>query len=246
MTEIPDPPEREVLDALAAVSTATLTTQLLKRGLRNSFLTGLRPLNPRSASFAAAAFTLRYVPAREDVAVPDVWSDREYPQRKAIETMPPGWALAVDAMGDVGSGSLGDILIRRLQVRGVSAVVTDGALRDTPAIAAMDFPAFCAGAAAPASVASLFAVDLQCPIACAGVAVFPGDVLVGDAEGVVAVPRTLAEEVARDAVEQERFERFVHERIEQGHATFGTYPPNEETLKAYRAWLGDGEGETGQ
>ena len=236
MTESPRPPPAAVLDALKSVSTATLTTQLFKRGFRNTFLTGLAPVNADVASFAAPAYMLRYIPAREDVAVPDVWADRDYPQRKAIEAAPEGSVLVIDSMGDVRSGSAGDILIKRLQVRGVAALVTDGALRDTPVIRAMAYPAFCAAAAAPASVATLFAADVQVPIACAGVAVFPGDILVGDAEGVVVVPRDLAEEVARDAVEQERLERFVHERIEQGHSTFGTYPPNEETLAAYETW----------
>ncbi len=240
MTGIPEPPEAAVLEAFKTVSTATLTTQLFKRGFRNTFLAGVAPVNAENASFAAPAFTLRYIPAREDVAVPEVWADREYPQRKAIETAPAGWALVIDAMGDTRSGSVGDILIKRLQVRGVAAVITDGALRDTPVIKDMKYPAFCTGAAAPASVATLYAADLQQPIGCAGVAVFPGDILVGDAEGVVAVPRHLAEEVARDAVEQERLERFVHARIEQGHSTFGTYPPNQETLAEYDKWTEDG------
>ena len=221
------------------ISTPTLCTQLLKRGLRNTFLVGVRPLAPESAPFAAPAFTLRYIPAREGIAVPALWSDREYPQRKAIETVPEGAVLAIDALGDVRAGAAGDILIRRLQVRGVAAIVTDGALRDTSILAKMDYPVFCAAVAAPASVATLFAVDLQRPIECAGVAIFPGDILVGDAEGVVVVPRALAEEVARDGNEQERLERFVHSRIEQGHPTFGTYPPNEKTLAAYAEWTED-------
>ena len=235
-TGIPEAPPREALDAFLKVSTATVSTQLLKRGLRTHWIADARPLNAASASFAAPAFTLRNIPAREDKALPDVWRDREYPQRKAVETVPPGWALAVDALGDRRAGSMGDILVLRLQKRGVAALVTDGALRDTPVLAGMDFPAFCAGAAAPASIATLFAVDLQCPIACGGAAVFPGDILVGDAEGVVVVPRALAEEVARDAVEQERLERFVQERIRAGESTFGNYPPNEATLAAYAEW----------
>ena len=236
VTAVPEAPPREALDALAKVSTATVSTQLLKRGLRTHCVRDVRPVNAARASFAAPAFTLRYIPAREDRAVPEIWRDREYPQRKAIETVPPGWALAVDALGDRRAGSMGDILVLRLQKRGVAALVTDGALRDTPELAKMDFPAFCAGAAAPASIATLFAVDLQCPIACGGAAVFPGDVLVGDAEGVAVVPRELAAEVARDAVEQERLERFVQGRIRAGQSTFGNYPPNEATLAAYAEW----------
>ena len=239
MTEIPAPPPAAVLDALKSISTATVSTQLLKRGLRTHYLVGVRPLNGRHAAFAAPAYTLRYIPAREDRAVPEVWGDRDYPQRKAIEAATPGWALVIDARGEMRAGAAGDILIRRLQIRGVAAVVTDGALRDTPVLAAMDFPIFCAGAAAPASVVSLFAADLQVPIGCAGAAVFPGDIVVGDGEGVVVVPRALAEDVARDGAEQERFERFVHSRIEQGRSHFGLYPANEKTLAEYRGWTED-------
>ncbi len=236
VTTVPAPPAPAVLDALRAISTATLSTQLLKRGVRTHYVNGVLPIDDEAASFAAPAFTLRYVPAREDKAVPEVWADRNYPQRKAIETVPEGWALIVDAMGDTRAGSIGDILALRLQKRGVAALVTDGALRDTPAIAKTGFPAFCAAAAVPASIATLFAADLQCPIACGGAAVFPGDILVGDAEGVVVIPRALTEEVARDGAEQERFERFVHARIAAGQSTFGNYPPDEETLAAYAEW----------
>jgi regulator of RNase E activity RraA len=235
----PEPPAPDVLEALRRVSTATLTTQLFKRGLRNTFLVGVRPLNAAAASFAAPAFTLRFIPAREDIAVPAVWGDRDYPQRKAIEAAPPGSALVVDARGDLSAAAAGDILVRRLQLRGVAAVVTDGALRDTPALAKLDYPMFCAGAAAPASVVGLFAADLQVPIGCAGVAVFPGDVVVGDGEGVVVVPRHLADEVARDGAAQERLERFVQTCIEQGRSTFGLYPPDEPTLAEYEGWTED-------
>lgn len=236
MTEIPAPPQAAVLESLSRVSTATLSTQMLKRGYRNVFLVGVAPLNAGAARFAAPAYTLRTIPAREDVAVPAVWNDREYPQRKAIETMPAGWVLVVDARGDVRAGAAGDILIRRLQLRGVAAFVTDGALRDTPVLAGFAFPVFCRAAAAPASVVSLYAVEAQVPIGCAGVAIFPGDILVGDAEGVVVVPRALAEEVASDGAEQERFERFVQARIEDGRSTFGLYPPDEATLAEYAGW----------
>ena len=236
MTGIPEPPAPGTLEALRAVSTATVSTQLLKRGLRTHYIRGALPLNAECARFAAPAFTLRHIPAREDKAVPAVWTDRAYPQRRAIETMPAGWALCIDALGDLRGGALGDILALRLQKRGVAAVVTDGALRDTPLLAKMDFPAFCAGAAAPASVVALFAADLQCPIGCGGAAVFPADVLVGDADGVVVIPRALAEDVAKDAVEQERLERFVTTRIEAGHSSFGNYPPGEQALAAYAEW----------
>ncbi|MDP6952027.1 MAG: ribonuclease activity regulator RraA [Alphaproteobacteria bacterium] len=236
MNDVPAPPAAEVLAALAGISTATVSTQLFKRGYRNVFVRGAVPLNTDAAHFAAPAFTLRYIPAREDVAVPDVWSDREYPQRKAIETMPEGWVLVVDARGDTGSGGAGDILVQRLKVRGVAGFVTDGAMRDTAVISEMAFPVFCAGAAAPASAVSHFAADAQVPIGCGGVAVFPGDILVGDGDGIVVVPRALAEEVAHDGVEQERFERFVQSQVECGRSTFGLYPPGEAALADYAKW----------
>ena len=239
MTGVPEPPAAATLDALRRLATATLSTQLLKRGVRTHYLNGVRPLDPAAARFAAPAFTLRCIPAREDKAVPEVWADRAYPQRAAIETAPAGWALCIDARGDARAGMIGDILALRLKKRGVAAVVTDGALRDTPVLAGMGFPAFCAAAAAPASVAAHFAADLQCPVGCGGAAVFPGDILVGDADGVVVLPRALAEEVARDGAEQERFERFAHERIAAGQPVFGTYPPDEATLAAYAEWDGE-------
>lgn len=236
----PAPPAPDVLAALRGAGTATVSTQLLKRGLRAHYLRGVRPLGA-AAPFAAPAYTLRYVPAREDKAVPEVWTDRAYPQRAAIEEAPAGWALVVDAMGDTGAGTLGDILALRLRKRGVAALVTDGAVRDAAALAEMDFPVFCAGAAAPASIAALFAADRQCPIACGGAAIFPGDVLVGDADGAVVVPRALAEEVARGGAEQDRLERFIQSRVAAGHPTFGAYPPDDATLAAYAEWTEEGE-----
>jgi len=239
MNDAPAPPAAEVLAGLAGISTATVSTQLFKRGYRNVFVRGAAPLNAAAAQFAAPAYTLRYIPAREDVAVPDVWSNREYPQRKAIETMPEGWVLVVDARGDMGSGAAGDILLQRLRVRGAAGFVTDGAMRDAPVIADMAFPVFCAGAAAPASAVSHFAADAQVPIGCGGVAIFPGDILVGDGDGIVVVPRALAEEGARDGVEQERFERFVQSQVGQGRSTFGLYPPDEAALAEYAQWDGE-------
>lgn len=227
---------KSLLTTLKGISTATLTMQLFYRGYANCFINGVKPLNPAAARFAAPAFTLRYIPSREDVAVPERWKDRDYPQRKAIESAPAGTALVIDQRGDLRAGAAGDILITRLQQRGVVALVTDGALRDTPAIAELAFPAFCAGAAAPASMTTLFAADLQTPIGCGGVAIFPGDLLVGDAEGVVVIPRGLAKDIAEDGAEQELFESYVQERVEQGASTFGLYPPDEQTLADFERW----------
>ena len=166
----------KTLDRLRAVSVATVTMQLLKRGLRHTFIQGPRPLNPQHARFAAEAYTLRTIPMREDLSTPEVLADPEYPQRKAIEACPPGHVLVCDCRGEQRAGALGDILITRLMVRGVAAFVTDGPMRDAAAVAAIEFPTFCTGSAAPASLAAHFAVAVQDPIACGGVAVFPGDV----------------------------------------------------------------------
>ena len=155
--------------------------------------------------------------------------------------MPSGHVLVIDARGQSGSGGLGDILVARLLQRGVAGVVSDGAMRDAPELREIDLPVFCKGFAAPPSFARMMAADSGRPIGCGGVAVFPGDVIAADADGVAVIPRHLAAEVARDGAEQERLERFIHRRIASGRPLHGTYPPNEETLAAYRAWLAAGE-----
>ena len=199
----------KTLERLRAVSVATVTMQLLKRGLRHTFIQGPRPLNPQHARFAAEAYTLRTIPMREDLSTLEVLADPEYPQRKAIEACPPGQVLVCDCRGVQRAGALGDILITRLMVRGVAAFVTDGPMRDAAAVAAIEFPTFCTGSAAPASLAAHYAAAVQDPIACGGVAVFPGDVLVGDPDGVCVIPRGIADDVARDAGEQELMEEFI-------------------------------------
>ncbi len=226
----------DILRQLAAVSTATVTMQLLKRGLRNCFIRGAVPLNTAHCRFAAEAYTLRFIPMREDLSQVEVLADPEYPPRKAIEDITPGLALVIDARGDPGAGVIGDILAARLQERGVAAVVSDGPVRDAAKVAGGLLPVFCAGSAAPASLNVHFGADLQCPIACGGVAVIPGDVLLGDSDGVVVIPAALAAAVARDGVEQEQLEDFLKQRVADGHPTIGTYPPNPETLRAYEDW----------
>ena len=226
----------EVLKQLAGISTATVTMQLLKRGLRNCFIVGARPLNPGHSHFVAPAYTLPFIPMREDLSRVEVLGDPEYPARKAIEDIPPGMALVIDARGEPGAGVIGDILTARLQERGVAAVVSDGPVRDGFAVAAGVLPIFCPGFAAPASLHVHFGADLQSPIACGGVAVIPGDILVGDNDGVVVIPAAMAQDIARDGAEQERLEGFLKCRVEAGHPTIGTYPPNEETLQGYDDW----------
>jgi regulator of RNase E activity RraA len=234
---MPETLSAEMFGHLAGVSTATVTMQLLKRGIRACFITGARPLDTANASFVAEAYTLRFIPMREDLSDPKVLGDREYPPRKAIEDIAPGQALVIDARGDQRAGTIGDILTLRLHKRGAAAVVSDGPVRDAAAVAATGLPVFCSGAAAPASLNTHFGADLQCPIACGGVAVFPGDVLVGDGDGVVVIPRSLAAEVASGTAEQERLERFLKSRIAGGAGIFGTYPPDENTMDLYNEWL---------
>lgn len=225
----------DVLARLGRASTATLTTQLFQRGLRNRFLNGLLPANPGHARFVGEAVTLRNIPAREDLDRLEAFRDPEHPQRKAIETTGPGQVLVMDCRGDLRGASGGNILINRLRVRGAAALVSDGAVRDWPEVARQPFPVFAAGRSANLNLVVHHAVEIDVPIACAGVAVFPGDVLVGDEEGVVVVPRHLAAEVAEPAAEQEELERFLLQKIDGGAALRGTYPPDEQTMAEYAA-----------
>jgi regulator of RNase E activity RraA len=227
---------KDTLQQLKRASTATLTTQLFKRGLRNVYLQGVHRMSKAGDNLVGEAFTLRYIPAREDLDHVGVFENPEHPQRKAVEIVPPGHVLVMDCRRDTRAASGGSILLTRMQVRGAAGVVTDGGLRDSDAIAGMDFPVFGAGPSAPLNLAIHHAVDLNVPIGCGGVAVFPGDIIVGDAEGVVVVPAHLAVEVARDASEQERLEVFVLQEVAGGRPLPGTYPPNAETLARYCQW----------
>jgi regulator of RNase E activity RraA len=182
------------------------------------------------------AFTLRNIPAREDLDHVGVFQDPDHPQRKAVESAPPGSVLVQDCRGDRTVASTGSILTMRLKVRGVAGMVSDGCVRDSGTIGDIGLPLFCAGASAPLNLAKHHAVDMNVPIACGGVAVYPGDIVVGDVDGVVIVPRHLAEEVARDATEQELMEAFIIERVEAGAVLRGTYPPNEDTIAAFAEW----------
>lgn len=225
-----------ILADLQRASTATITTQLFQRGFRNLFMNGLQPLNRAHCRFAGEAVTLRNIPMREDLDRLDAHKDREHPQRKVIELVGAGQVLVVDCRGDTRAASGGNILITRLRVRGAAGMVSDGAVRDSPEIAENPFPVFVAARSANLSLVAHHAVDINVPIACAGVPVFPGDIIVGDEEGVVVVPRHLAAEIARPAAEQEELERFILEKIEGGAALPGTYPPNEATLAEYERW----------
>lgn len=224
-----------VLDILRRVSTATITTQLFARGLRNTFLPGLRPVNMANCRMVGEAFTLRYIPAREDIDVLDVFRDYDHPQRRAIESAPPGSVLVMDCRGDARAASAGSILMTRLAVRGVAGCVTDGGLRDTAGIAALDLPVFSAGAAPTTNLALHHAVDQQVPIGCAGVPVFPGDVIVADADGVVCIPRQLAADIAQPGADQDELEEFIAWKVANGAPLRGVYPADAQTRGEFAA-----------
>ena len=221
---------------LAAVSTATLTTVLFKRGFRNTFIQGIYRLNPGAPAMVGPAYTMRYIPAREDLDHLGVFEDRAHPQRKGIEACPPGNVFVIDSRRNFSAASAGGILVRRLWKRGAAGIVTDGGFRDSPEIARLPFPAFHAAPSAPTNLIRHHAVDLEVPIACGEVAVYPGDVMVGDAEGVVVIPRHLAEDVAEEAFEQTAYEDFVEEKVEEGRSIFGIYPPAPEAREEFRRW----------
>ena len=232
----------DTLIRLSRVTTATLTMQLLKRGVRRVWMQGPRPLGPKLNKFIGEAYTFRFLPLREDLGTPESYS-RTRSMREAIEDMPPDRVAVIDARGAQGCGTLGDILVLRMSKLGAIAVVSDGSMRDVVGIRAVGLPVFCAGAAAPPSIGELVFAGWEVPVACGGVTVVPGDVVAGDEDGVIVIPRDLADEIAEAAEEQERFERFVIYRVGQGAPVLGLYPPDEEALHAYRAWLDAGEPE---
>ena len=232
----------ETRQQLQSVSTATLCTALFKRGLRHQFIQDVRPVNAdlqrALPNMVGEAFTLRYIPAREDINPIGVFLDRQHPQRVAVEECPPGAVMVIDSRKDARAASAGGILVSRLRVRGCAGVVTDGGFRDSPEIAAMAFPAYHNRPSAPTNLTLHQAVDINVPIGCGDVPVFPGDVVVGDLEGVVVIPAHLAEEVATEAVEMTAFEDFVMEMVNaQGRSILGLYPPTEAQSQAdFAVW----------
>lgn len=223
-----------VVATLQKVTTATLTTVLLKKGLRNVWIRGTVPIRPGQPRLVGRAFTLRFVPAREDLATPESWAS-PISTRAAIEDMPPGCIAVADAMSVTDAGIFGDILCARMAKRGISALITDGVVRDIAGVLSTGLPVWCRGAAAPASVAGLTFVAWQQPIACGGVAVFPGDVIVVDQDGAVLIPANLLDEVIPLAVEQERLEAWIMSEVERGVPLPGLYPPNAEAKARYDA-----------
>lgn len=228
--------DADPIEILSKVTTATLTTLLLKKGLRNVWMRGTRPLRSGQPRVVGRAFTLRFVPAREDLATPESWSS-PISTRAAIEDMPAGCVAVVDAMGVTDAGIFGDILCTRMAKRGVAALVSDGVVRDAAGVLESGLPVWCSGAAAPPSVAGLTFVDWQRPVACGGVAVFPGDVVVVDDDGAVLIPAALLDDILALAPEQERLESWIMSQVEQGAALPGLYPPNAENKARYQAHL---------
>ena len=216
---------------LMTVSTATLCSALFKRGLRNQFIQDVRPLNANLPNMVGEAFTLRYIPAREDLNPMTVFQNPEHPQRKAVEACPPGSVMVIDSRKDARAASAGSILISRLMVRGVAGVVTDGGFRDSPEIAALPFPSYHQRPSAPTTLTLHQAMDINVPIGCGDVAVFPGDVIVGDKEGVFVIPAHMADDVADEAVEMTAFEDFVTEEVLKGRSIIGLYPPTQQQSK---------------
>ncbi len=226
----------DIKQVLSKVTTASITTILLKKGLRNVWLRGTRPIKPGQGRLVGRAFTLRFVPAREDLATPASWSS-PISTRSAIEAMPEGAIVVADSMGTTDAGIFGDILCARMAMKKVAGLVTDGVMRDMAGVIGTGLPVWCQGAAAPPSVAGLTFVSWQEPIGCGGVAVFPNDVIVVDDDGAVLIPQDLVEAVAKEGQEQERLEGWIMSEVERGVPLPGLYPPNDEAKARYANFI---------
>ena len=225
---------------LKTVSTATVATILFKRGLRSQFIQDVQPLRVRAESMVGEAFTLRYIPAREDLNGIEVFKDPSHPQRKGVETCPPGAVMVMDSRKDARAASAGSILVTRLMVRGVAGVVTDGGFRDAHEIAGLDIPTYHRRPSAPTNLTLNHAIDINVPIGCGDAPVFPGDVILGDGDGVIVIPAAIADEVAAEAVEMTAYEDFATERVRAGQALPGLYPATDpKNLEAFAAWRKD-------
>ena len=233
--------EPETLRRLTRVSTATITTQLLKNhGLRTRAVEGVRPVNSKQCKFVGPAYTARYVPMREDLSIGGKRALTANPVQEAIDTIPAGSVLVIDMNGDATCGALGDILIARLIARNVAGVVADGAMRDIEPVQQMTLPVFCRAHAAPPSFATLLAAGIQQPIGCGRVLVLPGDIVVADADGVAVIPRYLADTVARAGEEQEQMEAWIRRKVEAGASVGEYYPPGEQAMAEYQRWVAAG------
>lgn len=224
---------------LENTSTASIATLLYKRGLRNQFIQDVSRLGAAGKRMVGPVFTLRYIPAREDLNPIEVFRAPDHPQRRAVEEIPEDHVLVMDCRRDATAASAGSILVTRLQIRGCAGVVTDGGLRDADEIAALEIPSFCARPSAPTNLTRHQALDLNVPIGCGGVAVFPGDIAVGDGDGVMIIPAELADEIAAEAKAMESYEAWVVDQVNAGVSIIGLYPMNDETRARYEAWLSD-------
>jgi len=224
-------------EKLRTVSTATVATALYKRGFRIQMIQDVHPLSPDQPVMVGEAFTLRYMPAREDLNKIEVFRDRAHPQRKAVEDCPPGAVLVMDSRKDARAASAGAILVARLMQRGVAGVVTDGGFRDSAEIVELGFPAFHHRPSAPTNLTLHQAIEINVPIGCGDAPVFPGDVILGDSDGVIVIPAHLADEIASEAFEMTVFEDFVTEQVKKGRSILGLYPAtDEQTLVDFAAW----------
>ncbi|MBK5568607.1 ribonuclease activity regulator RraA [Ensifer sp. 2YAB10] len=227
----------ETREKLKLVSTPTIMTALYKRGLRNQWIQDVHRINRQGETMVGEAFTLRYMPAREDLNQLEVFRDREHPQRKAVEICPAGAVFVIDSRKDPRAASAGSILVSRLMVRGVAGIVTDGGFRDTPDLEKLDIPAYHNRPSAPTNLTLHQAIDINVPIGCGDTPVFPGDVVVGDGEGVVVIPAALADEIACEATEMTVYEDFVTEEVLKGRSILGLYPAtDEQSLVDFRSW----------
>ena len=232
---------KKTINNLKKLSVATITMQLLKNGFRNSAMTGVKPLNLPTIPIIGPAYTLRFIPGREDLSSPEVLGNKKYCPRLAIENVPPNSILVIDGRQKANIAVLGDILIERLKFRGAAGIVTDGGVRDLEQCLLADFPIYAAGAAAPASITGHAAGDLQSPIGCGGIAVLPNDLIIGDRDGIAVVPAKLVNKISVDGLEQERFERYAKMQIKNGASVIGTYPPNSKMKLSYQNWIKKGE-----
>lgn len=224
-------------EKLTGVTTATLATALFKRGFRNQVIQDVHRLGANEKNMVGPAYTLRYIPAREDLNPIEVFADPAHPQRAGVEACPPGAVMVIDSRRDPRAASAGSILVTRLMVRGCAGIVTDGGFRDSPEIATLDIPAYHHRPSPPTNLTLHQAIDLNVPIACGDAAVWPGDVIVGDAEGVIVLPAHLAEELADEAVEMTAFEDFVTQQVLAGRSIIGLYPPTDPQTRAdFAAW----------
>lgn len=237
MTQTPPAVKPESIEALRDVSVATLATALYKRGLRSQVIQDVRPLKPKGRNMVGPAFTLRYMPAREDRNQLVEFRNPDHPQRKAVETCPPGHVMVMDSRKDARAASAGDILVTRMMVRGVEGVVTDGGFRDAMNIADLAIHAYHSRPSSPTNLTLNEAIEMNVPIGCGDAPVFPGDILVGDADSVIVIPAHLADEIAAEAVEMTAYEDFAIERVRDGATIVGLYPATkEENLDLFKEW----------